>query len=337
MSDGFGTDRFQIKRHLGFVAGPCANPRWQAVAMVRIVAESDICHLIDDRLVLSDAFKRIEKAIRDNEMNWVGAAEHRSVPLHGHGAISLLGQIVPEQGISLRAFPGDGTEAAPQNGSTWLLFDSCNGMLMAIFGAGLLSVMRTSIPSVACARVLSSSSCRAVAIIGGGRQAFGHCRIIQNAFPDVQQLLLWSPRAESRSRLAGEARHWFGGDIVNCATRDDATRAADLIFLLGPPNVHQIDPEFVKSKCVVVALGNSVPRSFEETATTYLPTENMMSQQQSHTHTHQTIAAALRKNSVPSGRKLIRLGGLYGWDIPIICWAYQNVLQAEAGSEVRLC
>lgn len=169
--------------------------------MPLIVAEECIEHIMTDGSSLLEAYRRVEEAILANDSGWEGSANYTRLLLSNNRAYSLLSQVHPSQGGSLRVFPADGTDGAPRDGATWMLFDSDTGGMRAIFGAQLLSALRTAIPSVACARALATPECRSIAVIGSGRQAHAHCRVIRSAFPNAQTLHIWSPSPENRCKL----------------------------------------------------------------------------------------------------------------------------------------
>lgn len=107
--------------------------------------------------------------------------------------------------------------------------------------------------------------------------------------------------------------------------------------MLGAPDVMQISELAVSRSALIVTVGNSVPAALEEDATIVVPTTVSMGGQVGQQPYDFSVGAILRGDCVSDGRTILKLGGLYGWDVIVARWAFDQCVKRGLGLDIALC
>lgn len=143
------------------------------------------------------------------------------------------------------------------------LFDQDTAELVALMDGNSITGYRTAATSALAADLLARAGALQIAVIGSGFEARKHVRALTAVRP-LRKVRVFSPRAESRARFAGEladlgvpvqpaqspAEAVVGADLVICAARS----SDETPTLLG---------EWLEPGVTVVSIGSTVPEQRE--------------------------------------------------------------------------
>jgi alanine dehydrogenase len=186
------------------------------------LTEQDVVQLMD----LKDAIGALEAALREE-----GAGRAANMPktilqfdgksnLHAIGA--RLGDLV-----------GTKTWAHTEGGTSPLLvlWGAADGQPVAIIEAFAMGNLRTGGISGVAADWMARPDARVMAIAGTGKQSLSQVGTMLAVRP-IEQLNVFSPRAESRAAFAAQVRETFGIATLDCATIEAACEGAQIVTLV---------------------------------------------------------------------------------------------------------
>jgi len=154
-------------------------------------------------------------------------------------------------------YPGNGARNLPTHLATIVLVDPDTGTLRAVMDGRYITEARTAAVSAVSLKYLAAADARTLAIIGSGVQARSHLRFLPlvRGFDSIR---CWSPRAQSRSKLAAEFPV-----VAACDSGEEATRDADVIVLATGSPSPVIDAAWVKPGANVISVGACRPHERE--------------------------------------------------------------------------
>jgi ornithine cyclodeaminase/alanine dehydrogenase len=179
-------------------------------------------------------------------------------------------------GTFLRVLPGvpDGgglmgtkiIAAAPRAGRVSYLialFDQATAELVALLDGNSITGYRTAATSALAAGLLAVPGPLAVGVLGSGFEAVKHLRAIA-AIRDVASARVYSPRAASRERFAGEVAH-LGVPVEPVTSPAAAVAGATLVICAA--RSHDESPillgRWLEPGMTVVSIGSTVPEQRE--------------------------------------------------------------------------
>jgi ornithine cyclodeaminase/alanine dehydrogenase-like protein (mu-crystallin family) len=154
-------------------------------------------------------------------------------------------------------YPRNAARNLPTHLATVVLVDPDTGMLNAVMDGRYITEARTAAVSAVSLKYLAAGDARTLAIIGSGVQARSHLRFLP-LVRRFETIRCWSPRAESRNKLAAE----FLG-VAACDSAEGATRDADVIVLATGSPSPVIDATWVKPGAQVISIGACRPHERE--------------------------------------------------------------------------
>src|SRR5712692_7959359 len=175
------------------------------------ITEGEVVQLMD----LKDAIVALEAALREEAR---GEAHNMTKTLLQYGKNNLHAI-----GGKLGYLVGTKTWAHTQGGTCplLLLWSAEDGSLVAVIEAFALGNLRTGGISGVAADWMARRDARVMAIVGTGKQALAQVGTMLAVRP-IEQLQVYSPRAESRQAFAAKVREELGVETVTCASASEA-------------------------------------------------------------------------------------------------------------------
>jgi ornithine cyclodeaminase len=190
-----------------------ADPIW--------ITESEVVQLMD----LKDAIAALETALRAEAQ---GEAQNMTKTLLQYGKNNLHAI-----GAKLGMLVGTKTWTHTQGGTCplLLLWSAEDGSLVAVIEAFALGNLRTGGISGVAADWMAKKDAKVMAVAGTGKQALAQVGTMLAVRP-IEQLQIYSPRAESREEFARKVREEFGIATASCASAAEACRGAHIVTLV---------------------------------------------------------------------------------------------------------
>lgn len=219
------------------------------------ISEGEVVELLS----LAEAIGALERGLR---LEAEGAAQNmaKTQALWGGGhTLHALGAVVP--GASL---VGTKTWAHTGGGATplLLLWDSERGRLRAVIEAFALGQMRTGAMTGVATKWMATEGADTLAIIGTGKQAITQVAAVHAARP-LKQLMVYSPRAESRAAFVDRVRSSFDFAVEGCASVAAATEGAPIVTLVTRAREAVLGAEHLAKDAHLNAVGAISPERGE--------------------------------------------------------------------------
>ena len=185
------------------------------------ITESEVVQLMD----LKEAISALESALREEAR---GAAQNMTKTLMQYGKNNLHAI-----GAKLGSLVGTKTWTHTQGGTCplLLLWSAEDGSLVAVIEAFALGNLRTGGISGVAADWMARKDARVMALAGAGKQALAQVGTMLAVRP-IEQLRIYSPRAESREEFATRVRQEFGVEAVPFASAAEACKGAQIVTLV---------------------------------------------------------------------------------------------------------
>lgn len=185
------------------------------------LTEQDVVELID----LRDAIGALESALRQ-EAAGVAANMTKTLLQYGKSNLHAIGG-------KLGNLVGTKSWAHTEGGTCplLLLWDAGDGSLVAVIEAFALGNMRTGGISGLATDWMAARDARSFAIVGTGKQSLSQVGAVLAVRP-IEQLRVFSPRAESRAAFVARAREEFGIEALDCSSAAAACDGAAIVTLV---------------------------------------------------------------------------------------------------------
>ncbi len=136
-------------------------------------------------------------------------------------------------GAKLGGLVGTKTWAHTEGGTSplLLLWDAADGSLVAVIEAFALGNMRTGGISGVATDWMAAADARSFAIIGTGKQSLSQVGAVLAVRP-IEELRVFSPKAESRAAFVAKAREEFDIDVIDCPSVAAACDGAAIVTLV---------------------------------------------------------------------------------------------------------
>ena len=151
-------------------------------------------------------------------------------------------------------FNSNGARGLPSHFATILLFDDQTGRLRAVMDGSHITEVRTAAVSAVAVRHLALAPVRRMALFGSGAQARSHLRALAAELPTLEEVRVWSPRADL-SAFVRELSPEVSAGLVASPTPEDAARGADLLVLVTASPQPVLDRRWVRDGALVVSVG----------------------------------------------------------------------------------
>lgn len=185
------------------------------------LTEQDVVELID----LRGAIGALERALREEA---AGRAANMTKTLLQYGKSNLHAI-----GGKLGNLVGTKSWAHTEGGTCPLLvlWDAADGSLGAVIEAFALGNLRTGGISGLATDWMAAREARRFAVIGTGKQALSQVAAVLAVRP-IEELRVFSPRAESRAAFAARCREELRVEALDCASVEAACEGAHIVTLV---------------------------------------------------------------------------------------------------------
>jgi alanine dehydrogenase len=185
------------------------------------LTEQDVVELLD----LRDAIGALESALRQ-EAAGVAANMTKTLLQYGKSNLHAIGG-------KLGNLVGTKSWAHTEGGTCplLLLWDAADGSLVAVIEAFALGNLRTGGISGLATDWMAAPGARSFGIVGTGKQSLSQVGAVLAVRP-IEQVRVFSPRAESRAAFAAKAREEFGIEVVDCPSVEAACDGAAIVTLV---------------------------------------------------------------------------------------------------------
>lgn len=164
------------------------------------------------------------------------------------GMASAMAAVVPP-------FTGGKVYATVAGRFTFLivLFD-LDGVLLGTLAGDAITRRRTPATSAVALRHLAAPESRVATVVGGGRQAWGHVRMLADELPDLKELRLHTRRPEAAAALRERAVA-AGIPAVTVSTAPDAVDGADVVVTVTSATTPLFPASAVGDRTLICAVG----------------------------------------------------------------------------------
>jgi alanine dehydrogenase len=339
-----------------------------------LLTQDDLQPLIQDPDTFEGAFKAIERAVLQHQRGEAGKVAFVQFPLAQPGRVMALYATAPANGASVRVFPEVGSASGAVDEHVMLLLDPNSGKLEAILAGDDLNPLRTAVPAGVGARYLAPEGARTLCVLGTGQQGRAHLRTICHAVASIERVLVWSPTAEHRRLFAQQMFAATGKQVAAVDSAREAVEQAEVVTATGflKPGEKALEAEWLRPGALMITMTNAAPvelaaRRFvasntrpEVLAAPFRagPPGGPPRQLGTAPATAAGAGAPAAGGAAGGGEQPLELADViagnmaareraedivvfnlaapYGWDSPIMRWAYDWARERGVGTELRL-
>ncbi|MBV8086857.1 MAG: hypothetical protein JO247_18785 [Chloroflexi bacterium] len=330
--------------------------------MPLLLTQDDLRPLVLDHDLFEGAFKAIEDAVLRQHGGQGGQVAFVRLEL-AQGRILADYATSSANGVGIRLFPDAGSASGARNEHVMLLFDQSSGELQAILASDDLNPLRTAVPAGVGARYLAPAGAETLCILGTGQQGRAHLRTITHGVPSIRRALVWSPTEAHRQAFARESTTATGLDVQAVGSARDAVDGADVVTATGllPQGQRAFETEWLKPGSLAITMtGGLVP---PPGARSFVPTSNAPAllaspfgrpgggppgaggppggggpplEDRPPLELAEVMTGRLEARDRTGQIAIYNLARPYGWDTPIMNWAYDWARKNGVGAELRL-
>lgn len=262
--------------------------------------------------------------------------------------INVQVESAPRTGTYLRVFPDRLSPQQPTDGQPALLFDWETGNLRALMALDDLNHWRTAVPVALAARELTPDNATTLAVLGSGAQARHQLRAICHTIPSLESVRVFSRTPGHRQRFAEEASVALDLDVVAVDDPSKAATDADIICVTAPATA--VEPSWVRPGALLTTvLPGVVPAELgallivpsmsgpEVRSSGWDPRHGLSRPTAGRDPEHidltlvDILRSAVNMRAEPRQTVAYEQLGVFGWDAPLIDWAYRR------GQEISNC
>lgn len=244
-----GTDEAQPERDAGLTVLIIDQPQ-----VSRLLPLGECIEVMEDAL---RALARGEAVLPLRSSLWLPGRRGALVWMPAYlGSLSSLGVKV------ITYFPGNRGTLRDTHQGCVLLFDTCEGRLLAVVDATEITSLRTAAATAVATRVLARAEAGDLAILGSGTQARTHLEAMLRV-RKIRRVRVWSRQPENARRFARResARHGFPIEVTESPR--EAVQGADLICTTTSAREPVLRGEWLQAGAHINAVGACVPATRE--------------------------------------------------------------------------
>jgi len=159
-------------------------------------------------------------------------------------------------------FPGNAAIGKDAHQGGVLLFDGCDGELLALVNASAITAIRTAAVSALATRLLARETAAELAIIGAGVQARTHLSAIASV-REISRVRIAAGHFESAQNFAANAQPHFPFPIQAVDTAKAAVSGAEVIVTATTSREPVIKRAWVSAGAHINAIGTFSPKARE--------------------------------------------------------------------------
>jgi len=311
-----------------------------------LLTRGDLRPLFEEPRWIEESLKLCAEALlvrQRGAMSWLlfpGAARNQLVNVQVESA--------PKTGTYLRVFPDRLSSRQPADGQPALLFDWETGNLRALMAVDELNHWRTAAPVALAARELAPRNATTLGVLGSGAQARYQLRAIRHTIPSLESVRVFSRTPEHRQRFAEEASAILGLEVIAVDDPGKAAAHADIICVTAPAT--PVEPSWVRPGALLTTvLPGAIPAELGAllvVPSMFGPEVRSSGWDPRHGVSRPTagrdpekidltlvdiLRGGVDMRTEPRQTVVYEQLGVFGWDAPLIDWAYRR------GQEISNC
>ena len=321
--------------------------------MPLLLSRSDLRPLAGDDAALDQAIDAVEASVLRSDAGDRGQTVFAGLTLPNGEEIAT--QLVTRASgpASVRIFPNRPSHDV-RNAWLGLQINGATGEIASMMAMDDLNPLRTAVPAAVGVRHLAPPESNVLTVLGSGRQAYSHARVLARVLPKLTEIRVWSPTRENRERFGATlTTHQLAEHVSVRDTLESAVDGADVItatglYAAGEPAVP--DHELVRAGALLVSMTGAGLNLVGAGARRVVPPR------QRPELVAVGVASGFRRGGGPAaqpdvvelsdvihGRAVPRhspaetvvfeLAAPYAWDVPILTWIHDWATSRGVGTE----
>ena len=211
--------------------------------------------------LMEDLFVKLEEGIADNPLR-----KAMVLPNKNGGLLSMMPGYNSQKNImgikTVSVYPENADIGLESHQGTVTLFDSTNGIPLAIMDASQITSIRTAAVSAVATKALANKNSKVLAIIGSGVQAASHIEAM-NTILDLDEIRVWSRNKKNVEIFIKNQRKKFNIPFIHAHSISDALENADVVCTTTSSNEPLIFSNHLTRGMHINAVGSSVKNARE--------------------------------------------------------------------------
>ena len=211
--------------------------------------------------LMEDLFVKLEEGIADNPLR-----KAMVLPNKNGGLLSMMPGYNSQKNImgikTVSVYPENADIGLESHQGTVTLFDSTNGIPLAIMDASQITSIRTAAVSAVATKALANKNSKVLAIIGSGVQAASHIEAM-NTILDLDEIRVWSRNKKNVEIFIKNQRKKYSIPFIHAHSISDALENADVVCTTTSSNEPLIFSNHLTRGMHINAVGSSVKNARE--------------------------------------------------------------------------
>jgi len=211
--------------------------------------------------LMEDLFVKLEEGIADNPLR-----KAMVLPNKNGGLLSMMPGYNSQKNImgikTVSVYPENADIGLESHQGTVTLFDSTNGIPLAIMDASQITSIRTAAVSAVATKALANKNSKVLAIIGSGVQAASHIEAM-NTILDLDEIRVWSRNKKNVEIFIKNQRKKYSIPFIHAYSISDALENADVVCTTTSSNEPLIFSNHLTRGMHINAVGSSVKNARE--------------------------------------------------------------------------
>ncbi len=211
--------------------------------------------------LMEGLFVKLEEGIADNPLR-----KAMILPNKNGGLLSMMPGYNSQQNImgikTVSVYPENADIGLESHQGTVTLFDSTNGIPLAIMDASQITSIRTAAVSAVATKALANKNSKVLAIIGSGVQAASHIEAM-NTILDLDEIRVWSRNKKNVEIFIKNQRKKYSIPFIHAHSISDALENADVVCTTTSSNEPLIFSNHLTRGMHINAVGSSVKNARE--------------------------------------------------------------------------
>jgi len=211
--------------------------------------------------VMEDLFVQLEEGIANNPLR-----KAMLLPKNSGGLLSMMPGYNSQKNImgikTVSVYPENAKIGLESHQGTVTLFNSKNGIPLAIMDASQITSIRTAAVSAVATKALANKNSKVLAIIGSGVQAISHIEAM-NEILDLEEIRVWSRNKKNIEIFIKNQRKKDSIPFIHAHSISDALKNADVVCTTTSSNEPIIFSNHIERGMHINAVGSSAKNARE--------------------------------------------------------------------------
>ncbi|RYF81882.1 MAG: ornithine cyclodeaminase family protein [Comamonadaceae bacterium] len=171
---------------------------------------------------------------------------------------------------TINIFPGNGAQGLPGLHATYVLYDACTGVPLAMMDGNEITAHRTAAAAALAASFLAREDASELLVLGTGRVARLLPAALRSVRPGLRRIRLWNHRPDSAQALAAQWRAQ-GLDVEVASDLESAVRQADIVSCATLATQPLVRGDWLAPGSHLDLIGSFTPQMKEADAACFTP------------------------------------------------------------------